>query len=248
MSMYFNPRRFLLNLYNHASTDCHAMYIPEDDRVDCVKRVATKVIRITDHLARLVEDVPSVYSDRMGTFEATLKMLDHMQFVVAKKLAFSVGAETIDNSENKQLAVCMVLCHAGLRYVQKKLAFEKVYMFPGVVCLGNNVKMSLCGGALVTVLDDIVPKIPSDADALWLVESLRCLLSAMDTEGGYDGCVTFAKLPDGSRLHPAMEGHSYTKRILEACLANAGRGTADMDLFEGYDWDSEVVVDGVRIG
>jgi hypothetical protein len=247
MSTNFSPRRFLLNLHTHADTDGQVTYLPEDNQVECVRRVADKVISITSHLTTL-DNVPSVYSDRMDTFEAILKMLNHMQFVVAKKLAFSVSAEAVDTMENKQLAVCMVLCHACLRYVQKALAFENVYTFPGGLRLETNVRSPLCGGALATVLDDIVPKIPTKADALWLVGSLRCLLDVAGAEGGYDGCATFAKRPSSSKLHPDVEGHGYAKMVLEACLTNAGKGSSDMELFEGYDWDSEVAVDGVRIG
>jgi hypothetical protein len=252
MSANFNPRRFLINLYTHKTIDGQAVYYPVENRVECVTRVAVKVVSITDYLANRMEDTSSLYSDRMGTFEAILKMLNHMQFVVAKKLAFSVSMETIDTSENKQLAVCMVLCHVCLRYVHKRLGLNKVYTFPGGLSLGINPVDNVyplqheCGGALATILDDIVPVIPTKADALWSVESLRCLLRSMDDKDGYDGCVTFAKLPDQSTLNPIMEGHAYTRKILEACLTNTGKGTTDMELFEGYDWDSEVAVDGVR--
>jgi hypothetical protein len=246
MSTPFNVQEFLIRLHNFATVDGQLMYVPESDSTEHAMRVAGHVVALTSHLTELTDSVSSFYADRTDTLARIMKLLSVMMAECAKGLAATVRAPALDAAVHKRVAVCLVLCHACLRYAQRKLDVGAVYTFPGKLQVAGKNDARACGGALATALDGIVPVIPSDADARWLVRALSSLLDVMGPASIYEGCVTFAKLPEGTWLPEALEGHDYTRRVIQACLLNAGRGTADMELIQGYDWDKHVVVDGVR--
>lgn len=247
MSTPFNVQEFLVRLHNFATIDGQLMYVPESDSTKQATSVTRHVVALTSHLTALTDSVSSFYSDRTDTLARIMKMLSVMMTECARKLSETVHASTLDAIVHKRAAVCLVLCHACLRYAQKKLDVGAVYAFPGVLHIARKSTSDLCGGALTTVLDGLVPVIPSDADARWLARALSSQLDIMGPEyEDFEGCITFAKLPEGTWLPPELEGHDYTRRVLEACLLNAGRGTTDMELVRGYDWDKHIVVDGVR--
>jgi hypothetical protein len=243
MSTPFNVQEFLMRLHNFATVDGQPMYIPEPSDVEQAMCVTRHVVALTKHLTELTDTAASFYSDRKDVFVRIMKMMSVMMLECAKRL--SVVAD-IDAVDNRRVAVCLVLCHGCLRYAQKKLDFGDVYSFPGVLQIASRGKAGVCGGALTTKLEDLVPVIPSDADARWLARALESQLDVMDVGSIFEGCLTFAKLPEGTWLPMELEGHDYTRRVIEACVFNAGRGTVGMSLAEGYDWDRHVVVDGVR--
>ena len=207
------------------------------------KHIARNVITLSEYIIGNTEYNTNSDADMRSRFQKVLENFDMMLFECAKMLAKDAATKQDGDDNNKRTVVFLILSHICLRYIQGALKMIKTYTFPGTLS-DEEESRGFTGGALVIPVLDLVPQVPDRGDAAWALGSLKSLF--LYVESGGVGHISFAKLPNDTTLSVDLEGHEYTQVIIEACLINVGKGSVDMKLMEGYEWDKHTVIDGVR--
>lgn len=237
MAARFNAAAFLVTLSGHAYQNyAESAFSPcssFDDVVELAQHIGQRVLLLADYVLAESGYHPAQDEDN-ALFSYIFGVFGNMLLGCIKRLPS--GDRVVD----ERVVVTLVLSHVVLRYMQSAMRRVGSYKFPGSMrcTLWEKGLAGMVGGALVPVIHEIVPQVPSVFDALW---ASGCLRSIVDGSS-----VCFVELPIGSRLSRSLVRHGYVESILEACQINKGLVDAGMGLLRGYNWDQHAVVDGVR--
>ena len=252
MTLPFNIFRFNDMLRPNATYDINIHdFVPTYD-FTCPQQIGTHIAKNTITMATYIigdrEYNSKADEDVIEHFHEAIDTLGKMMMRCMKMVYREEGASEQHIRRDDKTVVLIMLSHVFLRYAHQVLHKKKTYAFPGTVLSppANKPKPFTLptGGAIVRIVFDLVPQIPTRSDAAWASGCIGSLLQFIAS--GASGNITFETRPHGTKLSAELERTGYTRFIQEACHINAGKVRSDMEILKGYDWDTHAVVDGVR--